>query len=194
MDRAIVRFGTLFSGVLFASVNGIEPVQATVSRSGKTISIAQGYLDGGGVYEHFTGNVNYPSWSPDGLTVALVASFDSINKTGFERVRGEWVLVLMNTETLSTTIVADGIYEPHIVKWTGDSRHLIYGAKRTSGVQGLWLFSLSRQSSSLIAKGRFPDFILGPTDQDVYAIRCIDTNAGCDEREVWRYELPESVK
>lgn len=194
MDRAIVDFGTLYSGVFWVDANGIEPIQAKISSNGQTISLAQGYLESKGIYAHSTGNVKDPAWSPNGSTVALFASFDSIGKSGFDRVTGEWVLALLDTQTLSTTIIADGIYSPHLMIWTADSRRLIYSAKGSHGIRGLWQISLDDHVVRLLVEGEFTSFIMGPTGQDIYAIRCKQLGTVCDEREVWRYELPEKNK
>lgn len=101
------------------------------------------------------GLADLPTWSPDGIEVAFLASPESVGVAGFEKAESSWNLYLLDPETLSVSHpLLRQIGFPRDLEWSPDGSTLALSA-RVAGDDGLWLFrpadrSLQRVGDSVV--------------------------------------------
>lgn len=196
VTRAIVSFGTLFSGLYWIDTAGnAEPVTATIQAYGKSFSLETAYVGFNRDGVANTGNATRPAWSPDGSTIAFFASTDAINRQGISRIAGRWVLCLMDVQTLEPKVVLENIYWLGDIHWSSDGRFVVFYAQIGSrGPKGVWAYSVATGETRFIAEaseGMFIEFILARDDQTMYAMHYVDENMR--ELGVWEYDLRQAL-
>jgi hypothetical protein len=189
VTRAIVSFGSLYSGLYWIDTTGAaKAVTGTVEANGKAFSLEIAYVgfNRDGVAD--TGNATAPAWSPDGSTIAFFASTDSINRRGTSRITGSWLLCLMDVQSLKPKVVLKNVYRIGKPRWSSDGRFIAFnGQVGSNGSEGLWVYSVANSETKLVAEGTFSDFIWSADDERIYGIRSLDDNVL--EKEVWRFDL-----
>jgi len=196
LTRAIVSFGSLYSGMYWIDAAGAAaPVTATIQADGKRFSLETAfvaYLQHREVVER-TGNAKAPVWSPDGSTIAFFASVAAINREGMHRIRSDrWVVCLMDARTQAIRVALNPVYGVTIPRWSSDGRFLaLSGRLGAHGPKGVWVYAVANGATRLIAEGEFGNILWSADDQAIYAIRYHDKNYRREQTEVWRYEVGE---
>jgi hypothetical protein len=189
VTRAIVSFGSLYSGLYWIDTTGTtRAVTGTVEANGKTFSLETAFIGftRDGVLN--TGNATAPAWSPDGSTIAFFASTDSINRQGTSRITGSWLLCLMDAQSLEPKVVLKNIYRIGIPRWSSDGRFIAFnGQVGSNGTEGLWVYTVAKNETKLVTEGTFSDIIWSTGDKIIYGIRYVGEDA--QEKEVWQYDL-----
>ncbi len=86
------------------------------------------------------GRAIMPAWSPDGATIAFLASPSSVGTPDFDRLDEPWELYLMEAATLEPVRHMIGIFEPRQLAWSPDGRFLAMPARLEDEGLGTWLY------------------------------------------------------
>lgn len=187
--RALVSFGTIYAGMYWIDLSGTaQAVTGTIEADGKSFSLETAYVgfNRDGVLN--TGNATAPAWSADGSTIAFFASTDSVNRQGASRIRGSWLLCLIDAHSLEPKVVLKNVYRIGKPRWSSDGRFIAFnGQIGSNGSEGLWVYSIANSETKLVTEGAFSDFIWSADDKMIYGIRYVGEDA--QEREVWQYDL-----
>ena len=85
------------------------------------------------------GSASLPAWSPDGQTIAFIATPEAPEGAEIERLDASWNLYFADPEELDPIAVLEGIQSPRSLAWASDSRLLAFGGE-FDGQEGTWLF------------------------------------------------------
>ncbi len=118
------------------------------------------------------GRAGLPAWSPDGTTIAFLASPQSMGVDGFARLDQPWNLYLMDPEEQQPRKVLADIKGPGGLAWSPDSQWLAFTGQRPWRGEGLWLFHPSTTTLHRIAQDeRLYAVAWSPDGQQVIAIK-----------------------
>lgn len=120
------------------------------------------------------GRARSPAWSPDGATIAFLASPQSMGVDGFARLDQPWNLYLMDPEEQQPRKVLANIKHPRGLAWSPDSQWLAFTGQRPWRGEGLWLFHPSTTTLHRIAEGEDGDLhgvVWSPDGQQLITIR-----------------------
>lgn len=186
--RALVSFGTLFSGLYWMDASGAQPITSSVEANGKAFSLETAFVGFTRDGVPNTGNATAPAWSPNGSTIAFFASTDSINRRGTSRITGSWLLCLMDAQSLEPKVVLKNVYRIGKLRWSSDGRFIAFnGQIGSNGSEGLWVYAVAKSETKLVTEGTFSDFIWSANDKTIYGIRYMGGDT--QEKEVWQYDL-----
>jgi hypothetical protein len=99
--------------------------------------------------------VGYPSWSPDGQTLALDAVPSSEHAVGVARLDLHRNLYLLDRHAHVRRRLLDGLINISLAAWSPDSRWLAFAAQPAHHAAGLYLANASTGTMHLVAKGDF---------------------------------------
>lgn len=97
-----------------------------------------------------------PALSPDGTTLAFLASPDSIGLDGESRIDTPANLMMLDIETNTTTTLLRGIYNGSELSWAPDASTLAFTGA-LADVEGIWLFDVSAGDVRRV----FPSDVMG---------------------------------
>jgi hypothetical protein len=167
---------------------GYEVLDLTITDGEKTWNVKDDFPDFKGAETGTTGNVGYVDWSEDGETIAFFASPEGIGKAGGQRFGIEYKMYIMGTDMKNPTPIFDGVYYPHILEWSPNSKSIAFiGEYGVLKQEGIWLYVFEENRIINIAKGNFKDF-LWLNDSTLVAIKC-DDNVWCGE--ILEYSMEE---
>lgn len=111
--------------------NGPEAMNIIIGEGERSWSLAENLdilYDDGDVYlnQYDVGNAREPVWSPDGKTIAFLASPSAIGKGGVNRSASPYELYLMDPVQQEPIAVLEGLIEPHGLRWSPDSQWLAF--------------------------------------------------------------------
>src|SRR5690606_20822235 len=93
--------------------------------------------------------VGAPAWSPDGQTIAFAASPEGPGEKGsiFTGLVGidnalfyPWNIYFMDSSLQNEQLVLSGIEGVSLLKWSPDSRFLLFDAHKYQGNPGVWAY------------------------------------------------------
>jgi dipeptidyl aminopeptidase/acylaminoacyl peptidase len=129
--------------LIWVTDSGVQPVEMTLTAGNLTWNLASAFQDTWDAQ----GLAAWPAWSPDGLTIAFVASLDAIGHHGLDRARQPWTLYTMDPSTLSPRVIATGLGQPRDLHWASDGNHLAFSGSIRSGEAGTWTTTLDGRMS-----------------------------------------------
>ena len=100
------------------------------------------------------GRAGLPAWSPDGQTIAFLASPQSMGVDGFARLDQPWNLYLMDPEEQQPCKVLADIKGYGGLAWSPDSQWLALVGQLPWRGEGLWLFQPHTATLHRIAGGK----------------------------------------
>lgn len=183
MTRGVQEMVGGYQGTLYwISPEGISPMDVKIEDQGLTWNLKD-YYEG----KERTGLVRFPSWSPDGKTIAFFVSTYGIREEPIPKMNIRYELYFMDSSELKPVQILQGIADAFRLRWSSDSKYLLFdGCVGRRLKCGLWLFSLEDKSLSLIAEGEFQDF-LWITHKKVVAIKNIALPY--DDNQIWEYSI-----
>lgn len=168
--------------IYWISPDGISPMDVEIEDQGLKWNLKD-YYDG----KDRTGLVRFPSWSPDGKTIAFFASTYGIREKPELKPNIKYELYFMDPYELKPVQILQGITDAYRLSWSPDSKYLLFdGCVGLRLKCALWLYSLESKSLSLVAKGDFQDFIWITNDK-VVAIKNI--TLPYENNEIWEYSV-----
>jgi WD40 repeat protein len=121
------------------------------------------------------GRASLPSWSPDGATIAFMASPASIGLSGQARLGAPWQLYLLDPESLAMRKVLDQIRGPSNLAWFPDGKWLAFSATISGKGAGTWLFSPSSRELRALNQTVAESLASSPNGRQLIAL--IDDNS-----------------
>ncbi|HLF90199.1 MAG TPA: hypothetical protein VI451_14730 [Anaerolineales bacterium] len=119
------------------------------------------------------GMARYPAWSPDGNTIAFMATTGPIGRKYAERHLSIWSLYLMEPEIQEPEQVLTSINNPFLVKWSPDGNWLLLGGQMGGfGDYGYWLYSPESEQLTFILKNVDPRAVWSPDSTKIAYMDC----------------------
>lgn len=177
------------SGTLFwITPQGSSAMDVVISDGKRSWSLATEYSRFAS--DSSVGIAGFPAWSPDGKTIAFLASLDAINRSGLDRLDSEYNIYFMEPTQQKPQAVLSGIYEPNGLKWSPDSKWLAFtGRYGTLNRYGLWVFSLGHNETHLVATGDLRFATWSPDGNVIAAVLCAEKDITCVNSEVWKFDI-----
>ncbi len=189
MTRGVQEMGDDLSGTIYwIDPHGPSPMDVEVEDKGLAWNLRdyyEGKRNGVGIAEN-------PAWSPDGKTIAFFASNYGMRETPVPDLNVRSELYFMSPSTLRPIPVLIGIVDDGIVRWSPDSKRLVFfGCIGLQVECGLWLYDISGKILTLVDSG---DYFYDATwigNTKLAAIR--DVTLPTDANQIWEYSLPSSA-
>ena len=126
--------------LLWFSSDGIDYPRVTLKSSGREVVLDQSLVGSrcGG-----EPRADWPTWSPDGSSIAFFASPQSVGVHGISRVHVPWNLYVADADLESPREVLADVFYPRSLAWAPNGRWLAFGGSVGEEGQGTWLFAPS---------------------------------------------------
>lgn len=188
MTRGVQEMVDAAQGTIYwISPEGIAPMDIEIEDQGLKWNLKD-YYEHHDNFEPGIGFVLSPAWSPDGKTIAFLASTYGMREVPHLKGDIKYELYFMDPVELKPVQVLRGIINAVRIRWSPDSKYLLFsgcaGARRKCG---LWIYSLETKSLSLVAEGEFYDYTW-VTNEKVVAIK-FDVDKYLEESEIWEYSI-----
>jgi hypothetical protein len=131
----IAHGGLICEGLSRFSRSGPDPLPVTISDEGRSFRLDTP-VDGAGKCAD-TGRAHFPTWSPDGRTIAFFGSPASIGRSGQGRLDADWNLYLLDATDLSPRRGLRGVYNARALRWSPDGTRLAFAGEIGSR-KGTW--------------------------------------------------------
>jgi hypothetical protein len=131
----IAHGGLICEGLSRFSRSGPDPLPVTISDEGRSFRLDTP-VDGAGKCAD-TGRAHFPTWSPDGHTIAFLGSPSSIGRSGQGRLDADWNVYLLDATSLSPRRGLGGIHDASGLRWSPDGTRLAFAGKMGSQ-KGTW--------------------------------------------------------
>lgn len=93
--------------------------------------------------------VNWPAWSPDGGTIAFVASLAAMGVSGVDRAGRPFTIWALNLSTNQARPLLKGVLRARSLKWSWDGRLLAFSGS-VDGQAGTWALDVATGIPRLI--------------------------------------------
>ena len=164
------RSSDICAGIGTLSRRGFEPLDVTISEGGRSWRIDTHLRRPPDEPCDDEGRAQDPAWSPDGSTVAFLASPTSIGVRGRARLREPWNLYLMPPGGTPTAVV-EGLRGPTGPVWSPDSKSLAFSAEVPRQGKGAFVFSVMDRRQRLVARGEVSAASWSPDGSQLLALR-----------------------
>lgn len=164
------RSSDICAGIGALSRRGFEPLDVTISEGGRSWRIDTHLRRPPDEPCDDEGRAKDPAWSPDGTTVAFLASPTSIGVRGRARLKEPWNLYLMAPGGAPTAVV-ERLTGPTGPIWSPDSRSLAFSAEVPPGEPGAFVFSVGDRRQRRVARGQVSPASWSPDGTRLVAIR-----------------------
>lgn len=95
--------------------------------------------------------VDWPDWSPDGSTVAFVASTAASGATGPGRLDNSFTIWALDAASWKSHMVLSGMTRPRSLRWSPDGKTLALSAD-FGGESGTWLVDVATGAPHLVSR------------------------------------------
>lgn len=137
MDRGLLSRGSsICQGLAWFSSEGAAPVDLELGPPEARFNLADEFRPSADCSG--TGRADYPAWSPDGDTIAFVASAPG-GVSGVPRLDLPWSLYLWDGVSDTASELLTGIVSPRGLAWSPDGNRLAFGG-RIGGTEGTWVY------------------------------------------------------
>lgn len=108
--KGIVSAGTSDGTLYWIDLRGSYPINLTIGTGEKSWNLTDSYYFEDADDNPEVGIASYADWSPDGRTIAFLASTDSVGKIGFEKSDSMLELYFLNPNSLEYRIVLSDVF------------------------------------------------------------------------------------
>ncbi len=137
------------AGVAWLTRDGPQGIPVTIAGGGKSWRL-DAWLRAAAPDCTAQGRADDPAWSPDGRTVALLGSPESIGIEGQSRLDAPWSVYLIDVASLRVTKVLGDLGGAAGLAWSPDGRWLAFTGEVRGRGGGLWLLSLATRALHLV--------------------------------------------
>ncbi len=142
LARTIISVGSrICEGIAELTSDDLAPLDVVVRDGGRSFNLTDQVLDQGSDCSRH-GIATTPDWSPDGSTLAFLASVDAIGQDGTSRLDARMGLYLWTDETTVEPILS-GLRDVGRIAWSPDSRFIAFGGNIDDAGRGTWLFEVA---------------------------------------------------
>lgn len=113
-----------------------------------------------------------PHWSPDGQTIAFLASTEAIGRSGQQRLKSKYGLYLMKGNDLQPDLILDNIYYPADLNWDPTNTYIAFtGDLNRRNNPGLWILEVSTMQITQVSISEISVFSWALDGQSIVALR-----------------------
>lgn len=139
LRRAIIsNSDELCSGIALLEDGEIRTYDSRIVDGNKSFLLSEAFFSVGVDGCRETGLADWPSWSPDGVSIAFFASPASVGVDGFEKPETPWNLYTMNPDGSGLRVVLEGIRDPRALSWSPNGKQLAFSGA-INDQDGTWL-------------------------------------------------------
>ena len=196
MSRGVMAVGTLDSTLYWLSPDGPAPMQVVVGEGEAKWSLAEALKQttctrGCEPNPPPVGIASAPSWSPNGKTIAFMASPAAMALQGLSRIGAVYSLYLMDETELKPRAVLNGLYQPGLLQWSPDGQQLLLDAcigllRRC----GLWTFNPQDGSLKQLGSRERYQGAGWLSDSKIVVAYCVEgVDDSCNQTLFYEYDL-----
>jgi hypothetical protein len=128
--------------IAWLTPQGMEPAAITVSDGDRSWRLDEYLRRGGGGDCDGLGNAGWPTWSPDGETIAFFASPQAMGASDvfLSRLDAAWNLYVMDPDDQLPTRILEDLVDARGLEWSPDGKWLTF-VRKIGGRDGGWLFA-----------------------------------------------------
>ncbi len=142
LARTIVSAGSrICESIADLTSDDLVPIDLVVRDGNRSFNLTDQVLDQGSDCSGH-GIATAPDWSPDGSTLAFLASVDAIGRDGASRLDARMGLYLWTDETTVEPSLA-GLRDVGQISWSPDGRFIAFGGNIDNAGRGTWLFEVA---------------------------------------------------
>lgn len=167
------RSSDICAGIGGLSRSGAEPLAITVSDGDKSWRVDAHLNSPPDEPCDDEGRAKDPGWSPDGSTIAFLASPQSIAVKGRARLKEPWNLYLMGSNSSTPRPVLRSMSGPTGPLWSPDSRSLAFSADIPGEGRGAFLLTVADGKLRQVAGGEISVSSWSPDNTRLLAIRTL---------------------
>ena len=185
MTLGVQETGPGYPGTIYwIKPEGISPMGIEIEDRGFTWNLKD-YYEG----KERVGGVRYPSWSPDGKTIAFFVTSYGILEGPSPKYNVKYDLFFMDPSTLEPVLELMDVADADNIVWSPNNEYLLFrgciGRKLTCG---LWRYKVSDKTLILIKEGDFADYIW-ITNEKIVVAKNIELPYR--DNQVWEYTILE---
>lgn len=196
MTRGVVSTGDLRGTFYSVSSEGPEPLEIVVGEGTQEWVLSDALSDFYALDLPLNewprvGIATRPAWSPDGTTIAFLASPMATQLEGLARANASYNLYFMSPSELQPQIILENIRNPSALEWSPDGQSvLIEGCMGLGRRCGLWIYRLSDNELHLISTGEKFYGANWLSNNEIIANYCRDQEElVCSEYMLMRYDV-----
>ena len=188
MDHGAFSFGSaLCGGVGLITGSGAAPLDVAIGAGAKSFSLVDAFNNRDKPDCAATGRATLPAWSPDGKTLALFASPQSVGQQGDARLNAPWELYFLTVPGMTPHLVTGDIRSPRAMSWAPDGQSLAFAAD-LDGRSGLWLLRSGDNTPTLISQLRPEWLAWAPDGSRIVGVHPVE-GASTDKSEILTYSV-----
>lgn len=195
MSKGVLGIGGLDATLYWIGPEGPEPMEIMVGEGDQRWLLSDALINFPANIDDENsariGRATRPAWSPDGQTIAFLASPIAVNRSGPARAGVPFNLYYMSPEELHPQEVLKGIYNFRTVKWSPDGESLLIdGCMGLLRRCGLWIYVPEENEQHLIAPGRKFWGSSWLSDDEIITSHCEDQEElTCTNFLLMRYDI-----
>jgi WD40 repeat protein len=171
--EALVSVGDALCGsIAWADSTAVHPWELVISSDRQAWSLAD-YFAHDDPPCSSDGRARWPAWSPDGGTVALFGSPDSIGVAGQGRLEVPWTLYLVAPGESEATPLLDGVRHAQGLTWSPDSQRLALSGE-LAGEAGIWVVEARTGTVTRVSQDPASWLSWSPDGKEIAALIPVD--------------------
>jgi dipeptidyl aminopeptidase/acylaminoacyl peptidase len=138
------------AGVAWLTRDGPQGMPVTIAGGGRSWRLDAWLMQPAASGCTAQGRADDPAWSPDGRTIALLGSPESIGVAGQSRLDAPWSVYLLDVASLRARRVLGDLGGAAGLAWSPDGRWLAFTGEVSGRGDGLWLLSVATGALHLV--------------------------------------------